>query len=373
MPKANEKELKLLEKAATEFSRKELAPNREENDKYPYGPFFDSVLEKAYELGFFHIILPEEADGTGHGMRALCIVLDSISREDSSLGGIIFTNAAAQEILLAAGEILKLKQIASNAKKAVDFLIAFPVFNNPAEIKPDVVAIERNCRWHLSGKVEYAVLGGLAAQALIPSKTYGENGYTWFLINLSEKNVQKSAPVHSLGLHACPAVDLMLDTVPAELIGKPGEGSRYFENMTARLSIAAAAMSAGVMKGSFKEAFEYSKVRTQGGKKIIDWSEIKMILANMAVQVKIADMCIAIASQDIDTQSTGWAAGSRAATIHIQSAACDLTTDGIQVLGGVGYMKDFGQEKRFRDAKHLQALLGIAPLKKINYIDATIR
>jgi alkylation response protein AidB-like acyl-CoA dehydrogenase len=157
------------------------------------------------------------------------------------------------------------------------------------------------------------------------------------------------------------------------LIGKLGEGSRYFEAMAARLNIAAAAMSTGVMKGSFKEAFEYSKMRSQGGKKIIDWSEVKMILANMAVQVKIADLCVASASQDMDSQNPGWAAGSKAAAIHVQSAACSLTTDGIQVLGGVGYMKDFGQEKRFRDAKHLQALLGIAPMKKINYIDAMIR
>ena len=44
MPTASEKELKLLEKAAAEFAGKELVPNREENDKYPFGPFFDSVL-----------------------------------------------------------------------------------------------------------------------------------------------------------------------------------------------------------------------------------------------------------------------------------------------------------------------------------------
>jgi len=373
MSKASEKELKLLEKAATEFARKELVPNREENDRYPFGPFFDSVLDKAYELDFFHIVLPEEADGMGHGMRALCTILDCICQADSSLGGIIFTSTAAQEVLLAAGENKKLKRIASKAKKITDFLIAFPVFNNPNEIQPAASAVQKNGKYLLSGNMEYAVLGDLAAQALIPSKVDGQEGYTYFLIDLSGKGVQKSSPVHSLGLHACPAVDLLLNDVPAELIGKPGEGKQYFEKMADRLNIAAAAMSAGIMKGSFKEAFEYSKIRSQGGKKIINWSEIKMILANMAIQIKIADLCVTGASQDSDSQNPGWAAGSRAAAIHVQNAACDLTTDGIQVLGGVGYMKDFGQEKRFRDAKHLQALLGIAPLKKIKYIDTMIR
>ncbi len=45
------------------------------------------------------------------------------------------------------------------------------------------------------------------------------------------------------------------------------------------------------------------------------------------------------------------------------------TNDGIQVLGWVGYMKDFGQEKRFRDAQHVQALMGIATLRKLEYLD----
>jgi alkylation response protein AidB-like acyl-CoA dehydrogenase len=40
------------------------------------------------------------------------------------------------------------------------------------------------------------------------------------------------------------------------------------------------------------------------------------------------------------------------------------------VLGGAGYMKDFGQEKRFRDTKQLQVLKGIASVKQIKFLDA---
>lgn len=66
---------------------------------------------------------------------------------------------------------------------------------------------------------------------------------------------------------------------------------------------------------------------------------------------------------------SGMGARLQAAAIHVLSAACDLTTNGVQVLGGVGYMKDFGQEKRMRDAKQVQALLGIFPLKKLKYLE----
>jgi alkylation response protein AidB-like acyl-CoA dehydrogenase len=53
--------------------------------------------------------------------------------------------------------------------------------------------------------------------------------------------------------------------------------------------------------------------------------------------------------------------------------ACRATVDGVQLLGGSGYMKDFGQEKRMRDAKQVQCLLGMAPVRKMDFIDQIIK
>ncbi|MFP3981639.1 MAG: iron-containing alcohol dehydrogenase [Desulfobacterales bacterium] len=64
---------------------------------------------------------------------------------------------------------------------------------------------------------------------------------------------------------------------------------------------------------------------------------------------------------------------SRAAALHIQEMACGATTDGVQVMGGMGYMKDCGQEKRMRDAKHVQVLLGIVSLKRIRFLEKMIK
>ena len=134
------KELKLLDKVTKEFARKELAPAREENDKFPYGPFFDSTLEKTFDLDFFHSILPEQYNGIGQGISSLCIVLDNICREDSSLGGIILTTSAAHEILLAAQSWELLKKLTDKTDNVNDFLIAMPVFNDPSDIEPTIQA-----------------------------------------------------------------------------------------------------------------------------------------------------------------------------------------------------------------------------------------
>lgn len=368
----NDNELKLIDKASFEFAKKELAPNREENDHFPFGPFFDQILDKAFALDFFHVILPEVMNGMGHGVSALSIILGNLCREDSSLGGIVFTNAAAQEIMLAADGGDVLKQITGTAGNAREFLIAFPVFKNPSEIAPTVVAKKNADGYLITGRADYVVLGSLSAHALIPARIDGQDGFSFFLIKSGENGVSVSAPVHSLGLHACPAVDFTLANAKGTLLGEPGKGATIFDKMADRLSVAAAAMSAGVMKGSFHEAFEYSKGREQGGRKIIGWSELRMLLANMVIALKNAEMIISRAAHAVDKGEPGWQACSRAAAIHVQTMACDVTTDGVQALGGVGYTKDFGQEKRYRDAKHLQALLGITPMKRLRFIEAMI-
>ena len=368
----NNKELKLIEKAAYDFARKELWPEREENDKYPYGPFFESTLNKAYDLDFFHAILPESYGGIGQGVSSLCVVLENISREDTSLSGIIFTNSAAYEILLAAGSDDLLKDITDGAKTVNQFLVALPVFSDPIQTRQMPAAVKAGDGYQLSGSLEYLVLGTIADKALVPASIKGVDGYSFFLIDLKNGSAKTSAPIHSLGLHACPAADLTVSNAPARLVGKEGDGQALFTKMSDRMSVAAAAMSTGIMKGSFKEAIDYTKERSQGGRKIINWSEIKLLLANMSIKIKNSEMSLARACQAVDDGETGWEECSRASALLIQETACELTTDGIQAMGGVGYMKDFGQEKRYRDAKHIQAVFGITPIKKINHLDAII-
>ncbi len=361
----------MLDKAASEFSKKQLAPERELHDKYPFGPFYHDVIEKAFELDFFHVTLPEELNGMGQGMSALSVVLYNICQEDSSLGGVIFTNAAAQQILLEAGENERLKEL-TQSRSVRGYLMAFPAFNDPSEISHcATVRMERaSCR--LSGMVEYVVLGGLARYALIPGKMEGEPGYSFYLVKTGEPSVKISEPVLSLGLHACPSVDMTLNHTPAVRIGKSGNGGHYFLKMADRFHVAAAAMSAGIIQGAFKEAFSYCKGRFQGGHAIINWSEVKMMLANVAIQVENAEMILESACRSVDDNEPKLGVRARSAALHVQELACEAATDGIQLLGGVGYMKDFGQEKRYRDAKQVQALLGLAPLKRIHCLERMI-
>jgi len=240
---SDNEELKIFDKTTRDFSKKELAPKREENDRYPFGPFFQEILEKAFELGFFHVILTEDLGGIGHGLEALCILLDNICREDSSLGGIVFTVTQAQSIILAAGEKELLGRMTENQNKVEDCLIATAILGNPAEFDLSTRVETSGDNYFLSGSVEYLVLGNLAKTALVPAPAEDNTGYSFFLIDMADPAITISEPVISHGLHACPAVDMTLNKAPATLVGTYGQGHMYFEEAAARMQLAAAAMS----------------------------------------------------------------------------------------------------------------------------------
>ncbi len=365
---ATNDELKPFEDLAASFAARELAKKTEEHDTYPFGPFFSKVLDKAYEVGFLGVLLPENLGGINGGMSALCVILDTICRVDSSLGGIIFTNALAQQLMMEARADQTLKKVFPKASNAREFLVAYPSFCNPAQMVKLPTAERSGKGYVLKGNLEYLVLGNIAANALIPSRVEGKAGLSFFLVDPGDKGVKMGEPIFSLGLHACPAVDVTFEDARALLVGEEGSGYALFQEVSEKLHVAAAAMSAGILKGSFSEALAYSRERFQGGCQIINWSEVSMILANMAVKADVADLCVAQACQALESGARDRGRLAVAAALHVHELCCEAVNDGVQVLGGNGYMKDYGQEKRYRDARQVQALLGISPMKKISII-----
>jgi alkylation response protein AidB-like acyl-CoA dehydrogenase len=224
----------------------------------------------------------------------------------------------------------------------------------------------------LNGSAEYVTLGGLAKQALIPAVIDGQAEYSLFMVRMDQSGVQLSDPIVSIGLHACPAVDISFSDAEAVLVGKEKEGNTYFDMASDRMSAASASMAAGVIRGSFNVALEYASQRTQGGREIRNWSEVRMMLSAMAVSLQCADLAISSACSMVDEQEFGWQLASRAVDLLVGDMACTVTSDGIQVLGGNGYMHDYSQEKSFRDVRQIQALMGLVPMRRLAYIKRII-
>jgi alkylation response protein AidB-like acyl-CoA dehydrogenase len=351
---------------AKEIGIKKLAENREEHDKYPFGELFTDAIKDAGVVGFYGVNLPEECGGVGMNTGMVAAILEKLSEVDASLAGIIFTNAAALEILSYAEDT----SIYQNIRSLGTTPIAFLSYAGPEEIDMPLADTNRST---VSGKIKYLVLGGIADYAVIPARETDVEHFSYYLVDMKSDKIAKSKPVVSLGMHACPAIDITLHNAPAQLIGRAGDGKAYYDRLLDNMSLCSAAISLGLMRGSLADALQYTADRYQGGRQIIDWGQMRMMLANMAIEVKIAETCLSAACQEMDCLVSGWEKTAQAAAIHIGEMAHHTCTDGVQVFGGNGYMKDYPQEKRLRDSRQAISLLGMAPLRKVNFIARIIK
>lgn len=360
---ADDQEIRMIDELSRDFSEKELEEKKEERDRFPFVPWDDSAVKKAWELGLFSLNLPEEKGGASDPLASLCVVLRNMANVDAGFAAILFAHSFAQEILNLTG-YQDVSSTETGHGESID-LLAFPVFDRPEDAAKGLGAVRKNEEWLLSGRVDYLVLGGLAERALLPAVSGESEGVSLFLSFSSQEGWKRKIPVAGLGVRACPASEVELSGVRAELLGEEGKGVEYFRDAEDRFSPAAASICLGLMESSFREAAGYAKERVQGGREIINWSEVRMILSSMAMACRNVEMLIEQAVREIREGRVGWRLSSRTSLLVAQDLVRQVTSDGIQLLGGIGYIKDYGQEKRFRDGHHLLSLMGHYPSRKL--------
>ncbi|NMN93755.1 acyl-CoA dehydrogenase family protein [Antrihabitans stalactiti] len=120
------------------------------------------------------------------------------------------------------------------------------------------------------------------------------------------------------------------------------------------------AIAAGLVDHSLSLARAYARVRRQGGKTIEEFPAVAQMLGNISSTARSARHYLAgFAAKRPGAEPFAELCGVRS-TFHL--ACCVATNNGMQVLGGRGYMQDEGLEKLVRDANALR-LLGGTPVE----------
>jgi alkylation response protein AidB-like acyl-CoA dehydrogenase len=361
-------ELKHFEDLAERFARKELEPKSLELDYYPHTPFNQAALEAASGIGLLNLTLPEAFGGSGQGMTALALILAGLAQADASFAAVIFAQALAQAAITkwatqdVAEKLLKIREAAK------PLLFALPLYAPPADIPLDVKADKNDQGYVLDGNLSDMFLAQVADRLIIPAEVQGSGRASFFSIEKQSPGVNLSEPVISLGLHNCPIADVTLQGVeagPENILGSEGQAGDEYPGLCAQFGGPYAAISLGVLTGSYKAALSFAKDRYQGGKQIIEHDQVRVMLANMTLLIDISKAACMRACREAD--SGGDLNAALAAGIFVTDAVTRATTDGVQILGGYGYMHDYGQEKRMRDAKQVQAMFGPSPLKRLEF------
>jgi alkylation response protein AidB-like acyl-CoA dehydrogenase len=129
-----------------------------------------------------------------------------------------------------------------------------------------------------------------------------------------------------------------------------------------RISIAA--LSLGIANGAFRAALSYSKEREQFGKAISRFQAISFKLAQMATEIRAAELMTREAGRLKDAHLPV-TEQSAMAKLYASEVAVRVANEAVQIFGGYGFTKDFPVEKYYRDCKLLTIGEGTSEIQKL--------
>ena len=181
-------------------ARKSSLEIREEHDRYPFGELFTDAIKDAGIIGFYGINLPVDYGGVGMNAAMVAVILEKLSEIDASMAGIVFTNAAALEIIREGAAAKNSDDIYKGTDRFGTAPLAFQSYGAPDEIDMPVA----DANGAMTGTATYLTLGTIADFAVVPARRDGEQSFSYYLVDLKNRGVRISKPVVSLGLHSCP-------------------------------------------------------------------------------------------------------------------------------------------------------------------------
>jgi alkylation response protein AidB-like acyl-CoA dehydrogenase len=171
---------------------------------------------------------------------------------------------------------------------------------------------------------------------------------------------------HKMGLHASPTCVLSFgdhDECVGELIGAEFGGIRAMFTMMNNARLNVGLQGVQVAEGATQAAIAYALDRVQGARagaevRIIEHPDVRRMLLRMKAQTQAARALVYYAAAQVDRANAG-DAGARnrlelvtpLAKAHGTDIGCEVSSIGIQVHGGMGYVEETGAAQFFRDAR----------------------
>ena len=347
-------EFKPLLETAQRFATREITGKVVKLDSLEKPGFPWEAIRVAGEAGFLCGPMSEDIGGGALSLEALTVLIEKIA-EGAAGPATIFATHLAVVRALAGVESAKplLKRMAEQSADPQPFLFgaSLPMTAVPLN-RPAIPEVEES-------KGDIVITGDFIC---FPSPEVcrhvvlvtGEKDAHSICVDAAKMSPHGSAVFPGSGLEEFTASGLRLDEFRAtddEIMDKT-----ISAQLRRNLRVLLAAAQLGNARAALRTAWQYAEERVQTGRKIIEHQEVRRILETMAEQADAMTGMVRLAACAPEDK-IGWDLARRAYTF-CGSAAEQVCLDAVQTLGGYGYMKDYGVEKRVRDAKSLQCLLG---------------
>jgi len=373
------------------FSEEKIRPVAAELDEKAQFPW-ENVRDMAAE-GWFGIPVPEEYGGMGKDYLSYTLAVEELARVDASHSITIsaHTTLGTSPILYFGSEEQKMKWIPYLAKGKVlgGFGLTEPGAGSDASgTKTRAVRVDNG--WQLNGSkifITHAGVGEIFVVTAVTEPGRGSKGITSFILSKPTVDLDRTSEVgvghapdlaytsgfragekeEKLGWRASDTRQLFLEDafVPEEnQLGEEGRGFINFMKTLDAGRVGVAALSLGLAQGAYEEALRYTQERKQFGRKLWDFQTVQFRLADIATEIQ-AGRHLTYHAAWLQDQGRPFGKEAAMAKLYCSELCMRVTTQAVQILGGVGYTQDYPVERMMRDAKVCEIGEGTSEIQKI--------
>jgi alkylation response protein AidB-like acyl-CoA dehydrogenase len=223
--------------------------------------------------------------------------------------------------------------------------------------------------YFLNGTKMWITSAGIAKTYIVMARTGGEGakGVSAFIVRDGDKGFSYGKAEKKMGWKTSPTRELVFENcfVPEEnrLLAE-GEGFKVAMGGLDRGRVAIGAIGVGCAQRALDEAIKYSLGRVQFSQPIFDFQGLQFMMADMALEVEASRLLVQRAAELIDSNHSSSKLASMA-KLKATDTAMYVTTEAVQIHGGVGYTSEYPVERFMRDAKVLQIVEGTNQIQRV--------
>jgi len=353
-----------LREAARTFAETELEPGARARDRAE--AFDRKLFERAGEMGFLGVTVPEEYGGSGLDASAACAIHEEMSAVDPA-----YTLSYLAHAMLFANNLARNGSHAQKLKylpKACSGEFVCGMGMSEPHCGTDVLGMTTTAKrsgrggWTLNGR-KYWITNGTVDDAgtpgdafLVYARTGGPKDVSLFLVD-GARLTSVARIKDKLGMRCSPTAELVLDNVevPADaLVGGEHEAMICMMRNLEIERVTLGAMATGLAERSLRVMNQYASDRVAFGKPIREFGQVQKHLADSYSSWRAARTYLYDVARRMRLDEEGQRLDTDGVKLVCTAMGKAVADAAIQVLGGAGYVGDFPVERLWRDAKLLE-------------------
>ena len=366
----DESQTQAMREMVRELAEKHIAPRAQAIDAEEAFPW--DVVQAFRQSGLLALLVPDAYGGAGGSLFDETVIAEELARTDVSSSLIFTTQCICTEVI---NHIATDEQRHRYLPRIVGGRLLAIALTEP-EAGSDAASIQTTARrvtdgYVLNGIKHFCTNGDVADVILVFAVTApgkGSGGISVFAVERPSPGLRITRHDKKMGIRGTSTVEFALEdcVVPVGArLGPEHEGFRAAMHGLERGRVAIGGVAIGLAQGAMEYATGYARQRRQFGQAIAAFQGVQFMLADMAIEIEAARRLVYYAARLAEEDHRRFRPISAKAKCFASDVAMRVTTDAVQVLGGMGYIRECPVERMMRDAKILQIFEGTNQLMRV--------